>query len=223
MPKCSNRIQAPGRWAIFCQCAHIRVIQFEKQINKNQNQTPNSSTQCKMAVRSHSPIFYFQILSTMLWQCPVTCNFPHRDAASHLQSFADVAHPSKMTSPTLFEQVTTKQDLILLSISSSTIPDPLNLGEGGVWCVCLVCVCVLSKSLPRSNSLSISTSAIPDPLNLIGCLLHTRHVCPPPQLFATPQCVCVSVCECTCPSPTLCNTMDCVWPSRLLCPWNLPG
>ena len=141
MPKCSNRIQAPGRWAIFCQCAHIRVIQFEKQINKNQNQTPNSSTQCKMAVRSHSPIFYFQILSTMLWQCPVTCNFPHRDAASHLQSFAGVAHPSKMTSPTLFEQVTTKQDLILYPSPPQPFLIP-SIWERGVSGVCVWCVCV---------------------------------------------------------------------------------
>ena len=77
----------------------------------------------------------------MLWQCPVTCNFPHRDAASHLQSFADVAHPSKMTSPTLFEQVTTKHDLILYPSPPQPFLIPSIWGRGGVWCVCLVCVC----------------------------------------------------------------------------------
>lgn len=44
MSICSNRIQAPGRCAMFCQGAHTckhtyRVIQCEKQIGKKQNQT----------------------------------------------------------------------------------------------------------------------------------------------------------------------------------------
>ena len=135
----------------------------------------------------------------------VTCNFPHRDDASHLQSFADVDHPSKMTSPTLFEQLTTKQDLILYPspLQPFLIPSICCV----CVCVCVWCVCVLSKSLPRSNSLSISSSAIPDLLNLIGCLLHTCMCVLLPNSLQLHGCMCV--CVFVCLSPTLCNAMDC--------------
>jgi len=126
----------------------------------------------------------------------VTCNFPHRDDASHLQSFADVDHPSKMTSPTLFEQLTTKQDLILYPSPLQPFLIPSICCVCVCVCVCVWCVCVLSKSLPRSNSLSISSSAIPDLLNLIGCLLHTCMCVLLPNSLQLHGCVCVCVCVC---------------------------
>ena len=38
-------------------------------------------------------------------------------------------------------------------------------------------------------------------------------------------CVCVCVCMCVCAKSllTLCNPMDCMQPTRLLCPWDSPG
>ena len=169
----------------------------------------------------------------------VTCNFPHRDDASHLQSFADVDHPSKMTSPTLCEQLTTKQDLILYPSPLQPFLIPSIWWVGG-WvggcvclsvclgcvCVCLVCVCVLSKSLPRSNSLSISFSTIPDPLNLIGCLPHPCMCVPLPNSLQLHGCACVCVCVYVCVSVCpqhFAMPWTVVWPTRLLCPWNLPG
>ena len=36
-------------------------------------------------------------------------------------------------------------------------------------------------------------------------------------------CVCVCVCVCTLIRVHLCDPMDCMQPTKLLCPWNFPG